>query len=240
MLFFNRSVSFEDAGMMSGYTDWHSHILPGVDDGVKTMEDALEILKEYERMGVKRLCLTPHIMEDIPNETSMLKERFAELQEEYFKTSPEGSRIELCLGAENMIDSLFMDRLEKQDFLPLGPMMDTILVETSYYNPPINFYETIKAVKSAGYHIMLAHPERYHYMGEKEYEQLHEMNVSFQMNLLSLPGAYGKDVRAKALKLMSKGWYRITGSDLHSMKHLNILKKVKLTSKEMATLKTII
>ena len=73
----NGSVHFPDA------TDWHSHILPGVDDGFQEMEQSLHMLRTYEKTGLKHLWLTPHIMEDVPNETSHLREVFAAFQEAY-------------------------------------------------------------------------------------------------------------------------------------------------------------
>ena len=63
-----------------GFTDYHSHILPGVDDGVQTMDESLEILRLYEEQVIKSVWLTPHIMEDIPNTTAHLRDRFAALQ----------------------------------------------------------------------------------------------------------------------------------------------------------------
>ena len=76
---FRKCIPLKDSGIFEGFTDWHSHILPGVDDGVRTVEEALEILRLYEELGVKAVWLTPHIMEDIPNTTAHLRERFAEL-----------------------------------------------------------------------------------------------------------------------------------------------------------------
>lgn len=119
-----------ESGFFHGFTDWHSHILPGVDDGVQTMEEALEILAKYDELGVKEVWLTPHIMEDIPNTTQHLKERFAELRAAY-----KGNVI-LHLAAENMLDNLFEERLEKDDLLSIGEKGDHLLVETSYFNPP--------------------------------------------------------------------------------------------------------
>lgn len=60
---FRKKYSLADSGIFRGFTDWHSHIFPGVDDGVQTMDEALEILALYERRGVKEVWLTPHIME---------------------------------------------------------------------------------------------------------------------------------------------------------------------------------
>ncbi|MDE5870657.1 MAG: capsular biosynthesis protein, partial [Muribaculaceae bacterium] len=79
-LFKDKTASLEDSGMLAGLTDWHSHVLPGVDDGIKTMEESLEVLRHFDAKGVETLWLTPHIMEDYPNTTEKLRARFDELQ----------------------------------------------------------------------------------------------------------------------------------------------------------------
>lgn len=155
---FKKRISLKSSGIFAGLTDWHSHILPGVDDGVQTMEESLAILQQYEVLGVKAVWLTPHIMEDIPNTTMRLKERFAELQQAY------PGPVALHLAAENMLDHLFEERLESNDLLPIGDAGNRLLVETSYFNPPMNLYETLERIKSKGYYPVLAHPERYVYM----------------------------------------------------------------------------
>lgn len=103
---------------------------PDVDDGVQTMDEALQILGEYERLGVKEVWLTPHIMEDMPNTTQHLRARFVELQSAY------QGNIALNLASENMLDNLFEERLNKNDLLPIGKAGKHLLVETSYFNPP--------------------------------------------------------------------------------------------------------
>jgi len=200
-------------------TDWHSHILPGVDDGVGTMEEALAILAEYERLGIATVWCTPHIMEDIPNRTAVLRERFAELQAQWKGT------VDLHLAAENMLDNLFIERLEAGDLLPLGPKGDHLLVETSYFNPPMHLYETLARIQSAGYYPVLAHPERYVYMSDNEYEKLRSTGVKLQLNLLSLTGIYGKSAQLKAQALRKKGMYEFTGSDLHSIRQCECFDK---------------
>lgn len=209
--FKKRVPSLRKSGFANGFTDWHSHILPGVDDGISSMEKALEVLKAYEALGVKRVWLTPHIMEDYPNETAELQKRFAELSLEY------DGPIRLDLAAENMLDSLFETRLEQKDFLPIGDQANHLLVETSYFSPPMNFDELIDAVKVAGYYPLLAHPERYRYMGERDYKDLRKRGVAFQMNYLSLVGMYGETARKKAEWMLREGMYDVTGSDLHRL-----------------------
>ena len=116
----------ENTSVFTGYTDWHSHLLPGVDDGIKTFDDSLSILNRYEELGVRRVWLTPHIMEDIPNTTESLRQRFDELQSRYT------GNIQLSLAAENMLDNLFEERLERGDLLPIGDNGDQLLVETMW------------------------------------------------------------------------------------------------------------
>lgn len=212
MFFFNSKKKLIDTGIFNGATDWHSHILPGVDDGIQTMKDSLEALSYYESIGIKEVWLTPHIMEDIPNTTSELRARYEELQKAYSGT------IKLHLAAENMIDNLFNDRLKEKDFLPIGPKQDHLLVETSYYQPPIDLYGTLKRIQEEGYIPILAHPERYGYMSDKDYDKLSSMKVLLQMNIVSLAGGYGKPAQDKALMLLNKGYYSFIGSDLHRLR----------------------
>ncbi len=210
------------SGYFNGFTDYHCHILPGVDDGVRRMEDTLEILAEYEKRGVKTVWCTPHIMEDIPNTTQRLQERFRQLQEAY-----KGS-IQLNLAAEYMIDGLFDQRLKEGDLLPLGPSKDQILVETSYFNPPLHFEQTLGEIKSKGFYPVLAHPERYMYMSDKDYYKKLRMNgIRFQMNLASLAGVYGNTAKKKAEMLLQEGFYDYTGTDLHNIDLLDAIYEVK-------------
>ena len=208
---FRKKQTLEESGFFRGFTDWHCHILPGVDDGVQTMDEALQILAEYERLGVKEVWLTPHIMEDIPNTTEKLKMRFAEL-----KTAYQGS-VMLHLASENMLDNLFEERLEKNDLLPIGKDGKHLLVETSYFNPPMGLQNILLRIKAKGYYPMLAHPERYLYMNENDYQRLSSMGIEFQLNLFSLFGLYGKEVQKRAKTLQKQGKYDYTGTDLHRM-----------------------
>ena len=194
-----------------GFTDYHSHILPGVDDGVQTMDESLEILRLYEEQGIKSVWLTPHIMEDIPNTTAHLRDRFAELQAAYT------GGVQLHLAAENMLDNLFEERLEKDDLLPLEEGKRYLLVETSYFNPPMELLSVLQRIQQKGYYPLLAHSERYEYMQKRDYQALKEEHVSFQLNLPSLAGMYGKHVQEKAEALLKAGMYDRTGCDIHAI-----------------------
>lgn len=208
---FRKKQTLEESGFFRGFTDWHCHILPGVDDGVQTMEEALQILAEYERLGVKEVWLTPHIMEDMPNTTRHLRERFVELQAAY------KGNVALNLASENMLDSLFEDRLNKNDLLPIGKDGRHLLVETSYFNPPMGLQNILLRTKAKGYYPVLAHPERYLYMNESDYQKLKSMNIGFQLNQFSLLGMYGKEARRRSKLLHKQNMYDYTGTDIHRL-----------------------
>ena len=217
MFGFRKRQTLAQSGFFRGFVDWHCHILPGVDDGVQTMDEALHIMAAYERLGIREVWLTPHIMEDIPNPTARLRERFAELLAAY------KGNVVLNLAAENMLDKLFEERLEQGDLLPLGKDGRHLLVETSYFNPPMGLDDILRRIQAKGYYPLLAHPERYIYMEENDYARLKSMHIKFQLNLFSLMDLYGKEVRKRAKELQSKGMYDYIGTDLHRIAVLNNL-----------------
>ena len=204
---FNRRTSILESGLLKGAVDQHSHILYGLDDGVKTQEDSLAILQFLEEQGVSEVWFTPHVMEDVPNTTEGIRARFEELKSVY------RGGLRFHLAAEYMIDTLFEERLAARDLLTHGN--DTVLVETSAVAPPINLWELLETMRKAGYRPLIAHPERYRYMDKADYKRLHDMGCVLQMNLPSIVGFYGESARERALDLLDKGWYSMVGSDCH-------------------------
>ena len=202
-----KKTTLAESGILQGKTDRHTHILFGVDDGVKTLEDSLAILAYQESLGVKEVWCTPHIMEDVPNSSSFLKARFEEL------TSAYKGPIKLHLAAEYMLDTVFEERLKARDLLTMED--STVLVETSTLSPPVNLHEIFRQIQSAGYRPLLAHPERYRYLKETDYEQLRKLGIHFQLNIPSLVRFYGETAYNKAMWLMENGFYSEIGSDCH-------------------------
>ena len=218
---FNRRQSILDCGLLKGAVDNHSHILYGLDDGVKKQEDSLAILRWLEEQGVSEVWFTPHVMEDVPNTTEGIRARFEELKAVY------DGGLQLHLAAEYMIDTLFEERLEKRDLLEHGE--EVVLVETSAIAPPINLWNVLEQMLKAGYRPLIAHPERYRYMEPSDYKELHNMGCYLQMNLPSIVGFYGESARQRAQYLLDKGWYRMVGSDCHRFKAI----QAQYTAKEL-------
>lgn len=212
--FFSARNSIEGSGLVTGFIDNHSHILYGVDDGVQTKEDSLKILSYLEHAGAVEVWLTPHVMEDVPNTTSSLKARFEELKDSY------NGVLKLNLASENMIDSLFFERLKTMDFLFHGD--GKLLVETSTWSAPMDFWDILDTLLVRGCVPIIAHPERYRYMDMNDYSRLLDMGTILQLNLPSIIGVYGEDVRRKAQSLLAKGMYAMTGTDCHRFNALHI------------------
>lgn len=219
---FRKRKSMASSGILHGMEDRHTHILFGVDDGVGTLEESLAVLEYLERLGVEAVWCTPHIMEDIPTPTERLRQQFAELKQSY------AGPVRLTLAAEYMLDTLFQQRLKDRDLLTMGD--DVVLVETSVWNPPTDFYGMIEEIRKSGYHPLLAHPERYRYLDDGDYARLYAMGVRFQLNLGSLTGCYGETAASKARKILKNGWYGHIGSDCHRLSTLkNQYEKDSLT-----------
>ena len=214
---FRKTMTVVQSGILKGMSDCHSHLLSGVDDGVQTLDESLEILATMERLGVRKVWLTPHVMEDIPNETTTLQGKFQELKRSYSGT------LELVLAAEYMVDNLFEERLEKDDLLPLEEGQRYLLVETSYFSPPMGLLSILQRIQKKGYYPLLAHPERYEYMQKKDYKALKEEHISFQLNVPSLIGVYGRHVQEKAEALLKAEMYDCIGCDTHSIGHYKAL-----------------
>lgn len=219
---FGRKKTIGETALLTGGTDFHSHILPGVDDGVEDHDTALRILDRYAATGIQELWLTPHIMEDYPNTPKVLKERFAQLQEAY------KGPITLHLAAEYMLDNFFEETLENNNLLPIGKEGNHLLVETSYYTPPMRLYDVLERIKRKGYHPLFAHAERYLYLEKTHYEELREMGIKLQLNLPSLAGVYGNEIQKKALWLLDKEMYAVTGSDTHCDHATTVIENIAL------------
>lgn len=233
MWLISNNTLLSDSGIFEDFCDCHCHLLPGVDDGVKEQDETLCILETWESLGVREVWMTPHIMEDIPNGTDDLKERFQQFQSVYT------GRLDLHLAAENMLDGLFLQRLDDRDLLTLGVVGNRLLVETSYFNPPMGMEGIMEKIKETGYTPVLAHPERYQYMDMKHYTKWKNMGVLFQLNIPSLVGAYGIDVQKKAETLLHKNMYDLCGSDIHSARTMDFMLNSKISKKTVTAVKQI-
>ncbi len=143
--------------------DVHSHLLPGLDDGPSTLDDAMELIYELFKLGFKKLILTPHIMSGFyDNSLDVINYQTQHLQEIILK---EKLKIEIEIGAEYYLDDNFTSKLENsEELIGLRSVKSYILFETSFIENSNHVFETVGLMKKRGYIPLLAHTQRYSYL----------------------------------------------------------------------------
>lgn len=227
MFFFKKKKTSLISLFSDSFVDIHSHLLPGIDDGAKDLKHSIQLITKLHDLGIKNFITTPHVLGDVyPNSTEVIKEK---LDEVLMELSERGyTDISLSAAAEYMLDEQFMERLKVGDLLTLKD--NYILVEMSYFSPPLNLFEVLFEIQLKGYKPILAHPERYnsYHNDFNQYFKLKNAGCLFQLNLLSLTKQYGEHVTKTAYKLIEENLYDFVGTDTHHMKHLELLKSIEL------------
>ena len=201
-----------------GTIDIHSHLLPGIDDGATDISNTIKLLEGMHKIGFTKCILTPHTLPEIWENTSDgIKEAFHSTKsslEEPLQTMLHHA------ASEYMINEAFLDRLHSEPLLTIKD--NIVLIEMSYMNPPLALKEIIFEIQLKGYQPLLAHPERYlfYHRNTKMYTTLKELDVKFQMNLLSSVGYYGSKVAIAADFLLKENYIDFVGTDVHHMKHI--------------------
>lgn len=204
--------------------DMHSHFLPGIDDGAQNMEESLKLLKAFEDRGFEKIITTPHIIQDLYQNTPETIIPVLEKVKEALKNS--GSKLNIHAAAEYFIDDNFIEMIERDE--PLLTLKDNlILVETGFMNEPAYLRDVLFKLRLKGYKPVLAHPERYLYLQTKKtkVEELFDSGVYLQLNTMSLGGYYGPPAQKLAEWMIEMEFVHFIGSDCHRTKHLEPLEK---------------
>ena len=211
-------------------TDIHCHIVPGVDDGSPDVGTSVELVKRMQNWGVERIIATPHITEStFENTPDILDPALSELQDALVTA---GMNLDLSRTSENRIDDFFRAQLAGGQITPFPN--NYILVENSFIQEPWQLDQFLFDLKIQGFNPILAHPERYFYYFDEHperYDQLHRAGTLFQVNVLSLAGAYTKKEKRTAEKLIEKGYVDFLGTDLHNFRHADAIDEY-LTTKD--------
>jgi protein-tyrosine phosphatase len=178
----------------------HSHLIPGIDDGVKTVEESLELIRHFHRMGFKKLITTPHIQAEYYRNTPEII--LAGLERVRAAIEKEAIPVSIEAAAEYLLDDGFEDKLNSGRLMSFSDKY--ILLEMSYFSPHPELKSIIFKLQVEGYKVILAHPERYTYWFNDfgKYEDLRDRGVYFQLNTVSLAGYYPDPVKKFAEKLI--------------------------------------
>lgn len=206
--------------------DIHSHLLPGLDDGVQTFEEAEAIILRFQKLGYKKLITTPHVMSDFfRNSNEIILSKHQELTQHL---SHKGIDIEIQPSGEYYLDEELIKKIETDvPLLTFGK--NYLLFETNFMNEPMNLKEFIFLATTKGYKLVLAHPERYLFIQSNfsKAEDLLNRGVLFQLNISSISGYYSKAAQVVAQKLIDKGWIHLLGSDCHNSQHIQLLEETR-------------
>ncbi|MCE3295578.1 MAG: hypothetical protein K0R65_1292 [Crocinitomicaceae bacterium] len=201
--------------------DMHSHLLPGIDDGAKSIDQSIGMIYKFHEMGYRKLIMTPHIMEDFyKNTPEIILEKLDLVREEVKKY---GIDIELEAAAEYYFDETLVQKIKNKEVLTFGD--NYVLFEYAFGQEPQQISSLLFEFKVNGYKPILAHYERYPYYhnNPEKIREYRDNGILIQMNLLSLTGHYGPGVEKMAKYLVDNALIDLVGSDCHRIEHLQIL-----------------
>jgi len=205
--------------------DMHSHLLPGLDDGLQNMEDTIRFIGELQELGYEKLICTPHTLAEVhPNSPLTILPKLQEVRAELKK---QNINFPIDAASEYMTDMSLDDKINKDyPLLTFGKSGKYILIEMSYLAESSNIENVIFGLQAKGLQPILAHPERYNYYhGDlKRYHRMKDLGCLMQTNLLSFSGYYGKPVQMTSEKLAKEGLIDLLGTDMHHERHLRALK----------------
>ena len=231
---FQKKVYLVD--LIGGITDFHNHILPGIDDGAENVEESLELIEAFKNIGIQNFIATPHVMDDYyPNTPETIAIAYNRLKPKLVND------INLGYSAEYMMDQHFLEIIEKNQIIPLTGK--NVLVEMSYFQPPLNLNDILFKLQSNSFVPILAHPERYAYFHSNDlqkYKDLKSRGCRFQLNMLSLSGHYGIGIQKTAYQLLENRMIDFISSDVHRLGHIEKIEKIKVARKYKALLDRVI
>lgn len=206
-------------------TDLHSHLIPGVDDGARSVEDVLQGVERMVAVGIDRIVTTPHLDGSLTADPEAFEARMREVDEAW-------------AGAKAAVSERFPDILFERGHEVMLDTPDTVLsdprvrlagtsfvlVEWPRLQVPPGSTRAVARVRSTGVRPIVAHPERYSGMG-REMDLAGEWKLEgalLQVNHGSLVGRYGPEARDRALLLLQRGWVDLLSTDFHGRSHLRL------------------
>lgn len=227
-MFFFKRKSKEPFPFHRLKTDYHSHIIPGIDDGAPDTAASLTLINGLMELGYENFTGTPHVMEDIwRNNTRTITAAHQQLQG---ALKDAGIDKQVRPAAEYLVDANFEQLIhEKKQLLTIKD--NWVLFEISFIQPPMQLRDIVFELQMQGYQPVFAHPERYNYYHTKqdELQELKSAGCLFQSNILSFSGYYGPDVLKAAERLAKNKMVDLLGTDIHHERHLAALRNLPLT-----------
>lgn len=224
-IFGNKKPELADFDLSVFGVDMHSHLIPGIDDGSKSMDQTIAMLVKFQSLGYQKVITTPHVMSDYYRNTPQMILRGLE---DVRSTAKElNLEIQIDAAAEYYFDETLLERLEKkEELLTFGDKQ--LLFEFSMHVEPDQINHLFFELLSQGYKPVLAHFERYMYLFNQmdKAADWREKGIDIQININSLFGHYGPEIKKQAELLVDEKLVDFVATDCHRMEHLMILEKI--------------
>ena len=195
--------------------DMHNHILYGIDDGCKTIEESIETIKNMKKIGFNSIVLTPQYIEDssFKANNNLKLQKLELLKEELLKNNID---VNLFLGNEIFINESINELIINKEIRSINNTR-YILIELPFNNQILNLDDYLYELKLKGYKIIIAHPERYTYFKDnyEEARKLYDSGVLFQVNYGSIIGQYGSSSLKLVKKLLKDDMVDFISTDIH-------------------------
>jgi len=220
---FSKSQAAEPFDLRVIGVDMHSHLIPGIDDGSKSMDETIAMLAKFESLGYRKVITTPHIMNEVyPNTPEII---LAGLENVRSTAKQLKLNIEIEAAAEYYFDESLVEKTKNKSLLSFGD--NYVLVEFAFQSEPQFEDQLFFEMQMAKYKPVLAHFERYlYFLGSVDKaREYREKGVNIQMNLNSLSGNYGPDIKKQAERLIDEGLVDFVGTDCHRIQHLLLLEE---------------
>ncbi|HYM63929.1 MAG TPA: CpsB/CapC family capsule biosynthesis tyrosine phosphatase [Gaiellaceae bacterium] len=194
--------------------DLHAHILPGLDDGARTLADSRELARTAVEDGVRSIAATPHVRADYPTSVEAMEAGVASVRRDL---EEHGIEIEVLHGGEIAVDRLEDLSREELERFTLGQTGRYLLVEFPYTSWPLGLEQRLFELRMAGLESILAHPERNREVqaDPARIEPLVAAGTLVQLTAASLDGRIGRSSQMAAESLLSRGLAHLIASDAH-------------------------
>ncbi len=204
---------------MGGIVDFHSHLIPGVDDGSMSVQQSLDSLAAFAAQGVTTVVTTPHFDASLTRDPALLERRLGQFDRAWALLTEAAAKVSglplLQRGAEVMLDEPDVDLSDPRIRLAGGPF---VLCEFPGLRLPPNAEWGVQNLVRRGWRPIVAHPERYRNLDAElgALARLRAAGAVFQMNSGSLLGHYGEEAERVSRRLLALGWVEYLSSDHHA------------------------
>ncbi len=207
-----------------GFIDIHSHILPGIDDGARDINESLKLISDLKKLGFSKIIGTPHVYPGLyDNSKKSIVKSFNVL------IKKNDTDINISYGCEYMIDFGLVLKAKKKSLITIKEKY--VLIELGFMSAPIDYLDILFQIKISGYVPILAHPERYSYLSKNDFFKIRNIGCHFQANLFSLTNFYGLKTTNTLKMLYQNNLVDFVGSDIHNFNSMTeFSKKIKINN----------